>query len=83
MIRQLSIGARASAAFGLIGILTLILGIFALNRMGAIETQLNIISDKQVPSVDNVNDLDRELFTPLTSQPTLTILRVWKGIKRV
>jgi len=62
MIRQLSIGARASAAFGLIGILTLILGIFALNRMGAIETQLNIISDKQVPSVDNVNDLDREFL---------------------
>ncbi|MCA1767175.1 MAG: MCP four helix bundle domain-containing protein, partial [Idiomarina sp.] len=62
MIRQLSIGARASAAFGLIGILTLILGIFALNRMGAIETQLNIISEEQVPSVDNVNDLDREFL---------------------
>ncbi|MDV6316167.1 methyl-accepting chemotaxis protein [Idiomarina sp. HP20-50] len=62
MIRQLSIGVRASAAFGLIGILTLILGIFALNRMGAIETQLNIISHEQVPSVDNVNDLDREFL---------------------
>lgn len=37
MIRQLSIGARASAAFGLIGILTLILGIFALNRMGPLK----------------------------------------------
>jgi methyl-accepting chemotaxis protein len=62
MIRQLSIGARASAAFGLIGILTLILGIFALNRMGAIETQLNVISNEQVPAVDNVNDLDREFL---------------------
>jgi len=62
MIRQLSIGARASAAFGLIGILTLILGIFALNRMGAIETQLNLISNVQVPAVDNVNDLDREFL---------------------
>lgn len=62
MIRQLSIGARASAAFGLIGILTLILGIFALNRMGAIGTQLDIISSKQVPAVDNVNDLDREFL---------------------
>lgn len=62
MIRQLSIGVRASAAFGLIGILTLILGIFALNRMGAIETQLNLISEEQVPAVDNVNDLDREFL---------------------
>ncbi|KTG28640.1 chemotaxis protein [Idiomarina sp. WRN-38] len=62
MIRQLSIGARAGAAFGLIGILTLILGIFALNRMGAIETQLNVISNEQVPAVDNVNDLDREFL---------------------
>jgi|TARA_R110002020_G_scaffold316703_1_gene531996 methyl-accepting chemotaxis protein len=62
MIRQLSIGARASAAFGLIGILTLILGIFALNRMGAIGTQLDIISSKQVPAVNNVNDLDREFL---------------------
>ncbi|WP_417439261.1 methyl-accepting chemotaxis protein [Idiomarina sp.] len=62
MIRQLSIGARASAAFGLIGILTLLLGIFALNRMGAIENQLNIISNEQVPAVDNVNDVDREFL---------------------
>ncbi|RUO71675.1 methyl-accepting chemotaxis protein [Idiomarina ramblicola] len=62
MIRQLSIGVRASTAFGLIGILTLILGIFALNRMGAIETQLNIISGEQVPALDNVNDLDREFL---------------------
>ncbi|MCK7459203.1 methyl-accepting chemotaxis protein [Idiomarina aminovorans] len=62
MIRQLSIGARASAAFGLIGILTLILGLFALNRIGAIETQLSIISEEQVPAVDNVNDLDREFL---------------------
>ena len=62
MIRQLSIGARASAAFGLIGILTLILGIFALNRMGAIENQLNIISNEQVPAVDNVNNVDREFL---------------------
>lgn len=62
MIRQLSIGVRASAAFGLIGILTLILGIFALNRMGAIENQLNFIANEQVPALDNVNDLDREFL---------------------
>lgn len=62
MIRQLSIGVRASAAFGLIGILTLILGIFALNRMVAIESQLNFIANEQVPALDNVNDLDREFL---------------------
>lgn len=62
MIRQLSIGVRASAAFGLIGILTLILGIFALNRMGAIENQLNIISNKQVPAVDSVNNVSRDFL---------------------
>ncbi|MGM7448875.1 methyl-accepting chemotaxis protein [Idiomarina sp. ST20R2A10] len=62
MIRQLSIGARASVAFGLIGVLILILGVFALNRMAAIEGQLSIIDNERIPAVDNVNDLDREFL---------------------
>ncbi|MBT43654.1 MAG: chemotaxis protein [Idiomarina sp.] len=62
MFRQFSIGVRASAAFGTIGILVLILGIFALNRLAAVTNQMDIITDDQVPAVDNVNDLDREFL---------------------
>ncbi|NWO01449.1 MAG: methyl-accepting chemotaxis protein [Idiomarinaceae bacterium] len=62
MLRQISIGIRASIAFGLIGLLTLLLGIFALNRIGALGTQLNIITNEQVPAVQNVNDVDREFL---------------------
>lgn len=62
MFRQLSIGVRASAAFAIIGLLVLALGIFALNRLAAVTTQMNFITDEQVPSVDNVNDLDREFL---------------------
>lgn len=62
MIRQISIGLRASIAFGLIGILILILGIFALNRIGVIDNEITIITDKQMPALDNVNDINRDFL---------------------
>ncbi|MCP1338495.1 methyl-accepting chemotaxis protein [Idiomarina sp. M1R2S28] len=62
MIRQISIGLRASIAFGLIGILILILGIFALNRIGVIDSEITIITDKQMPALDNVNDINRDFL---------------------
>lgn len=62
MIRQISIGVRASIAFGLIGILILILGIFALNRIGVIDNEITIITDKQMPALDNVNDINRDFL---------------------
>ncbi|WP_417441860.1 methyl-accepting chemotaxis protein [Idiomarina sp.] len=62
MIRQISIGVRASIAFGLIGILILILGIFAINRIGVIGNEITIITDKQMPALDNVNDINRDFL---------------------
>ena len=62
MFRQFSIGVRASAAFAIIGLLVLALGIFALNRLAAVTDQMDFITDEQVPAVDNVNDLDREFL---------------------
>ncbi|PWW36908.1 methyl-accepting chemotaxis protein [Idiomarina loihiensis] len=62
MLRQISIGARASIAFGLIGILILILGIFALNRIGVIDNEVTVITDKQMPALDNVNAINRDFL---------------------
>lgn len=62
MIRNFSIGVRASIAFGLIGLLTLILGGVAINRIKVIDNEITFISDKQVPAVDNVNDLNRQFL---------------------
>ncbi|AVJ56695.1 methyl-accepting chemotaxis protein [Idiomarina sp. OT37-5b] len=62
MFRQFSIGVRASAAFAIIGLLVLALGIFALNRLAVVTDQMDFITDVQVPAVDNVNDLDREFL---------------------
>ncbi|PWW36909.1 methyl-accepting chemotaxis protein [Idiomarina loihiensis] len=59
MIRQFSIGVRASVAFGLIGALTLILGLFSLNRMGLIQANMNYISNEHVPALDNINGISR------------------------
>ncbi|WP_404398510.1 methyl-accepting chemotaxis protein [Idiomarina loihiensis] len=62
MIRQVSIGLRASVAFGLVGILILILGIFALNRVGVISNEITTITDKQMPALDNVNDINHDFL---------------------
>ncbi|WP_322407079.1 methyl-accepting chemotaxis protein [Idiomarina sp. PL1-037] len=62
MIRQISIGLRASVAFGLVGILILILGIFALNRVGVISNEITTITDKQMPALDNVNDINHDFL---------------------
>lgn len=63
MIRQISIGIRASIAFGLIGILILILGIFALNRIGVIDNEITTITEKQMPALENINELNRDFLS--------------------
>ncbi|MEC9320418.1 MAG: methyl-accepting chemotaxis protein, partial [Pseudomonadota bacterium] len=62
MIRQYSVGVRAAGAFGLIGLLLLALGLFALDRLSSVVEQMDFITDEQVPAIDNVNDLDREFL---------------------
>lgn len=62
MFRQFSIGVRASAAFGIIGILVLVLGIFSFNRLAAVTSELTLITSQKVPALDLVNKLDREFL---------------------
>ncbi|MBL75061.1 methyl-accepting chemotaxis protein [Idiomarina baltica] len=62
MFRNFSIGTRLAATFGLLGAIVLGLGVFALMRLDGVVTQLDAITDHQVPAVDNVNDLDREFL---------------------
>jgi methyl-accepting chemotaxis protein len=62
MFRNFSIGTRLAATFGLLGAIVLGLGVFALMRLDGVVTQLDAITDHQVPAVDNVNELDREFL---------------------
>lgn len=62
MFRQFSIGLRAAGAFGIIGLLVIILGVFSLNRLAAVTTELNLITTQKVPALDLVNDIDREFL---------------------
>lgn len=62
MFRQFSIGVRASAAFGIIGILVLVLGIFSFNRLASVTSELTLITSQKVPALDLVNELDREFL---------------------
>ncbi|ATZ72657.1 methyl-accepting chemotaxis protein [Idiomarina sp. X4] len=75
MLRQFSIGTRAIGAFGLIGVFVIILGLFALNRMGAIADRMHVITDKQVPAVEKVNALNNEfLYVNIYSANVYTYL---------
>ncbi|MRJ45106.1 methyl-accepting chemotaxis protein [Idiomarina loihiensis] len=62
MLRQISIGIRASIAFGLIGLLTLILGIFALNRIEIIDNGITTVSEKQLPVLEEISELNQEFL---------------------
>ncbi|EAQ32977.1 methyl-accepting chemotaxis protein [Idiomarina baltica] len=62
MFRNFSIGTRLAATFGLLGAIVLGLGVFALMRLDGVVTQLDFITDEQMPAIDNVNDLDREFL---------------------
>lgn len=58
-MRQFSIGVRAAISFGLIGLLTFILGMFAINRIAAIDNSISLINETQLPALENVSELNR------------------------
>lgn len=59
MLRQLSIGKRLILSFSLIGLIVVLLGVFALNRVSAIGNELSTITQIQIPAVTNVNEVNR------------------------
>ena len=62
MFRNFSIGARLAVTFGMLGAIVLLLGVFSLMRLDSVVTQLDSITEQQMPAIDNVNDLDREFL---------------------
>lgn len=62
MLRQLTIGARASVAFGIIGLLVLALGIFSLNRLMAVSGEMDVVVDQRIPALQQVNNTDRNFL---------------------
>ncbi len=61
-LRRFSLGVRATLAFGAIGLIVLCLGIYALNQMGRIATQLDYVTQQRIPSTELVNNIDREFL---------------------
>ncbi|RUO80852.1 methyl-accepting chemotaxis protein [Idiomarina tyrosinivorans] len=62
MFRNLSVGIRASGAFGLIGVIVLAMGIFAIAQLNSVSEQLAQITEQQIPSTEQINGIDREFL---------------------
>jgi methyl-accepting chemotaxis protein len=56
LLRNLNIALRASLGFAIVGLLTVILGVFALNQMRHIN-QTNALISKNIPSITNLSKM--------------------------
>lgn len=62
MIRQLKIGQRAILAFGILGLVTLILGIIAISQFNRTGQVVNTLVDMRVPAAITVGELRRDFL---------------------
>ncbi|MGY4825276.1 methyl-accepting chemotaxis protein [Stutzerimonas chloritidismutans] len=57
-IRSLTIGKRSTLGFGLIGLLVLFLGLFALNQMGNMRNESKEVDENWLPSIMALSELN-------------------------
>lgn len=57
-IRSLTIGKRSTLGFGLIGLLVLLLGLFALNQMGNMRNESKEVDENWLPSIMALSELN-------------------------
>ncbi|RUO66596.1 methyl-accepting chemotaxis protein [Pseudidiomarina planktonica] len=62
MLRNLTLGLRFTLAFGLIGLVVLGLGIFAIVQTNNLGNQLNYVTDQRAVSLELVSRLDSEFL---------------------
>ncbi|PSJ48006.1 methyl-accepting chemotaxis protein [Zobellella endophytica] len=62
MFRHINIGLRSALAFGVIGLLMLVLGILSMVQLKNLDTQITLIADHRVPSLNAVENLNKEFL---------------------
>ncbi|OCW93129.1 MCP four helix bundle domain-containing protein [Alishewanella sp. HH-ZS] len=72
MVRQLKIGLRATLAFALLGLITLILGIIAISQFHQTGQVVGTLVERRVPAAITVGELRRDFL--LTRLHTLNAI---------
>lgn len=62
MLRRLNIGPRSALAFGLIGLIMLLLGGFSLYQLKSLNTEIDVIKDTRIPALDAASDMRSEFL---------------------
>src|SRR5690554_464831 len=62
MLRRLNIGTRSALAFGLIGLIMLLLGGFSLFQLKSLNTEIGVIKDTRLPAFEAATDMRREFL---------------------
>jgi methyl-accepting chemotaxis protein len=62
VFRQINIGLRSALAFGIIGILMLVLGVLSLVQLSGLNAQITQIADQRVPSLNAVENINKEFL---------------------
>ena len=60
MSRRLKIGARTSLAFGILGLITLVLGIFSVLQLSKLNDTTDVLTLHRMPAIMTVDDLRRD-----------------------
>ena len=71
MIRNMRIGVRSALAFGVLGVITLLLGVFAIMQLAKINAITDVISLHRIPALSTATELRRDI---LLSQILITEL---------
>ncbi len=62
MFRDMKVAPRAALGFGLIALVVLLLGLFALNQMSVMREQSRDVDENWLPSILALSDLDRAML---------------------
>lgn len=59
LVRNMNVSQRSALGFGLIGLIVLLLGLFAILQMGKIRSEAAKLSDEWLPSIVALGDLNQ------------------------
>lgn len=62
MIRTVGIAKRSLFSFGILGIVTLLLGVFASIQLNLLKYDVDVISEQWLPAVINTENLQRDFL---------------------
>lgn len=63
MIRAVGIAKRSFFSFGLLGIVTLLLGLFAVGQLGILKNDINVLSQQWLPAVAKTGEMQRDFLS--------------------